>query len=217
MASEIDISNLALSHLGDAANVSDFQEGSANSDHCRRFYPIARDMLLEMHPWSFTMRRVALATLTNKPPAMWGYAYGLPADIARAYAVLPTGATDDCEQPYTLETVADGTRILLTNQPEAILRYAVKIVDPTKFSGLFVDTLTWLLASYLAGPVLKGQEGVKAGRDAYETFMGQFVRATASDAKQSFETQQSMSSTIAARYGVGESFASPFDPTYGRY
>ena len=53
MASEIAICNLALSHLGDAANIAsiDPPEGSAQAEHCATFYPIARDSLLEMHDW----------------------------------------------------------------------------------------------------------------------------------------------------------------------
>jgi hypothetical protein len=201
MASEIDISNLALSHLGDEANISDFQEGSANADHCRMFYPMARDTLLEMHPWTFTLRRVAPAALEAVPPSTWAYAYALPADVSRAIAVLPPSAGDEYEQNFILETQADGTRVLLTNQQDAVLRYTAKIIDTSKFSALFVDTLTWLLASYVAGPLLKGQEGVKAGRDAYQTFIGQLANAKATDAKQSYETQPVISSTITARYG----------------
>lgn len=51
MASEVDICNLALARLGDNATVAsiDPPEGSAQAEHCARFYAIARDSLLEMH------------------------------------------------------------------------------------------------------------------------------------------------------------------------
>ena len=63
MASEVEICNLALSHLGDTATVasSDPPEGSAQAEHCARFYPIARDALLEMQNWKFATRRATLA------------------------------------------------------------------------------------------------------------------------------------------------------------
>ena len=50
MASEVDICNLALGHLGDNATVASLNppEGSVQAQHCARFYPIARDALLEM-------------------------------------------------------------------------------------------------------------------------------------------------------------------------
>ena len=70
MASEVDICNLALGHLGDNATVSSISppEGSAQAEHCARFYPLARDALLEMGYWNFAMRRVALAQLTMNWP-----------------------------------------------------------------------------------------------------------------------------------------------------
>ena len=48
MPSEVDICNLALGHLGDSATVAtiDPPEGSAQAEHCARFYPIARDARL---------------------------------------------------------------------------------------------------------------------------------------------------------------------------
>ena len=59
MASDVEICNLALSHLGDTATVAsiDPPEGSAQAEHCARFYPIARDALLEKHDWSWATRR----------------------------------------------------------------------------------------------------------------------------------------------------------------
>ena len=67
MASEVDICNLALAHLGDSATVASINppEGSAQAEMCQRFYPIARDSLLEMHNWGFATRRKALAQLNN--------------------------------------------------------------------------------------------------------------------------------------------------------
>ena len=52
MASVVDICNQALSHLGDSATVAsiDPPEGSAQAEHCARFYPAALAALLEMHP-----------------------------------------------------------------------------------------------------------------------------------------------------------------------
>ena len=45
MASVADICNMALGHLGDSATVAsiDPPEGSAQAEHCARFYPMVRD------------------------------------------------------------------------------------------------------------------------------------------------------------------------------
>ena len=45
MATEVDICNLALAHLGDDATIASIKppEGSAQAEKSARFYPIARD------------------------------------------------------------------------------------------------------------------------------------------------------------------------------
>lgn len=203
MTSEVSICNLALAHLGDAANISDLNEASASADHCKMFYPIARDLLLEMGPWNFNTRRTAPAALDYVPPSIWTYAYALPSNVLRVLAVLPPYADDKCVQPFIMETIEDGTQIILTDMDAAIVRYTVKITDTSKFSPLFVDTLSWLLASYVAGPLIKGTEGINAGRAAYATFTAQLAHAQASDNNQQYEVQQNVSATTMARFGYG--------------
>lgn len=194
MSSEVDVCNLALAHLGDEATVASISppEGSAQAAHCARFYPIARDSLLEMHPWGFTVRREALAALTiESATSTWTYAYAAPTNMLNLLGVYGPEAVDDVSvmgqytpQACALETAADGSLILLTNQADAVLRYTQRITDPTRFSPLFVDALAWLLASYLAGPLMKGETGAAAGRAAYQTFRGRLTDAMESDANQ---------------------------------
>lgn len=202
MASIVDICNLALAHLGDEATVSsiDPPEGSAQAEHCARFYPVARDAALEAHNWNFATTRVQLAAVESHWPS-WACCYVLPADYIKAIAVLPPGVMDDYStslgggrypapgavyspQAYSIETDETGRRLLYTDQAEAVLRYVRRVEDATRFSPLFVDALSRLLASYLAGPVIKGSEGTQAARaqlSAYSMFFGQ---ATASDSNQ---------------------------------
>jgi hypothetical protein len=191
MASVVDICNLALAHLGDNATIAsiDPPEGSAQAEHCQRFYPIARDTLLEMHSWSFATKRAYGAEVENSWP-MWEYAYAMPGDAHDIIAVLPPEARDDYSTTFTPETypdfytnyspsvaagqyvpqkfavevAADGSEIILTNQKQAVLRYHAKITDATKFSPLFTITLSWHLASMLAGPVIKGDQGAAEGK-----------------------------------------------------
>lgn len=101
MASVIDIVNLSLSFLGDTATVSsiDPPEGSAQAEHCARFYPLARDSLLEMHTWGFSTKRIQLAMLTSGWPE-WTYCYAQPTDALNLLAVLPPEATDDYSQRF---------------------------------------------------------------------------------------------------------------------
>lgn len=186
MASEVDICNLALARLGDNATVAsiDPPEGSPQAEHCARFYPVARDSLLEMHAWRFATRRVLLAKLAVESWD-WSFAYAVPTDALKLLGVLSAAASSvDKAQPYETESGANGALIILTNQENASLRYIARVTDTTRFSPLFVDALAWLLASYLAGPVLKGDAGAAMAKVCLQSFMLAFSNAKVSDANQ---------------------------------
>lgn len=223
MASEVDICNLALGHLGDTATVASISppEGSAQAEHCARFYPIARDALLEMHPWGFATRRKTLALLATDLWPEWKYTYAEPSDAVNLLAILPPTAADDYSvqtqllyningapipmagqyqpQPFSSETLDDGTQVIFTNQEDAMLRYTALVTDPTKFSPLFTVSLSWLLASYLAGPILKGEVGAAEAKRCLGMFTEVFERANESDANQRRTTISQNVSWMAGR------------------
>lgn len=187
MASEVEICNLALSHLGDSATVAsiDPPEGSSQAEHCAHFYPIARNSLLEMHDWNFATLRITLAELSNPFPE-WRHAYLKPAEALRVIAVLPAGSDGANVSPATFvtETNSAGEELILTNQPCAVARYTRVVTDASRFSPLFVDALGWYLSTYLAGPVLKGDTAIKVSRANMEVAMGMLAQAKLSAANQ---------------------------------
>lgn len=186
MSSTVDICNLALARLGDEATVSsiDPPEGSAQAEHCERFYPIALGAMLEMHNWRFSTKRVPLA-LTASDTFEWGFAYALPSGMLRALKVLPANANaaDDTED-YDQQIDASNAQIILTNCQEASLMCTVSVTDTTRFPPLFVDALSWLLASHLAGPILKGDAGKAEAKACLAYFGAAFSLAKVSDANQ---------------------------------
>jgi hypothetical protein len=182
VASVIGICNLALSHFGDRAEVSsiDPPDGSAQADHCARYYPIARDETLERHAWRFATRREVLAEVTN-PLTSWTYAYALPNQCVRPLAVYLPGNTDDqVSQPFTVEVDDTGADVLYTNAGQATLRFIWRQEDPEKFSPLFVVALSRLLAAYVAGPITKDERRAAAQLKFYEDVA--LPRAIAADA-----------------------------------
>jgi hypothetical protein len=207
MASVVDVCNLALAHLGDDATVSsiDPPEGSAQAEHCKRFYAIARDTLLQLHNWNFASKRVALAQVTN-PTTQWDYAYAVPSDCSVVISVLASDSIDDYSgrmiptdtpyfppvvaagmympQPYCVEVDTLGNKVIYTNQETATLRYQALITDSAKFDALFVITLSWHLASMLAGPIIKGDAGSAEAKRCIQMMGGYLQTAKASDSNQ---------------------------------
>jgi len=201
MASDVDICNLALARLGDSATVTsiDPPEGSAQAEHCARFYPIARDTLLEAHPWKFAIRRALLAQL-DVDTWNWDYAYAEPADALKLLSVLPASAANDTDtEEFEVETTTDGASVVLTNLASASLRYVARVTDTTAFSPMFIDTLGWMLASYLAGPLIKGDTGAAAGKSCLQNASIALRQAQVSDANQRKIRPEKTPSWIANR------------------
>lgn len=212
MSSEVDICNLALSHLGDSATIAsiDPPEGSAQAEHCARWYPIARNSLLEMYEWGFATTRATLAEVVNPFP-QWQHAYARPQGCLKVLCILPAGAADgwsksgvfgafgyaaadrmgsiQVAQPYKTETDSDGNQIILASTANAVIQYTRLITDTSKFSPLFVDALARYLASYLAGPLLKGTTGVQIAQSQLQIARQLASGAAVSSANQSSRQQ----------------------------
>jgi hypothetical protein len=229
MASEIDICNLALAHLGEDGTVSsiDPPEGSSQAGHCARFYPMARDALLEEHSWVFATFRAAPAQVQYTTQTQWQYAYALPSEALRVFAVLLPESTSDYNvaaqpetvvysdggmaapaplpagyqtQPFETETMPDGTKVVLTNVQDADIRFVKRVTDTSKFSPLFVIALSRRLAAFLAGPVIKGDVGIRVSEGQYKIYKGvELPEAKNSDANQRFVQVQHSVLWIAAR------------------
>jgi hypothetical protein len=180
--SALDICNLALSHLGDTAAVTsiDPPDGSAQSVHCARFYNIALSSLLEMHTWEITTMRAELE-LAEGVEAFggWSYVYEVPLGVGSIISVISTGS--ETPQAFLVEML-EGRKVILTNQDEAILRYTAPNADASSFGPLFVLALSWLLASMLAGPIIKGEAGAAENKRCLAMFARYLGEATASDA-----------------------------------
>ena len=185
MASEVEICNLALARLGDAATVVsiDPPEGSAQAEHCAMFYPMARDTLLAQHPWGFAQRRVR--------PARLAAGYLLPDDCL---CVNDTGRA----KGWHVEN-SDGHVLLAADFEIQEIRYTARIKDATRFPPLFVSALGWQLASMMAGAVLKGEAGIQMGAVCAQQAAQVLAQAKNADGEQYAERPRHVAPWIRAR------------------
>lgn len=197
MASEVDIANLALAHLGEDPAITSLGSpptGGAHAKKAKIFYPIARNALQEMHDWGFTTRRATLAELDldnisagsgadYQIPDAYGFAYSWPSDCLKPRRVLLPGESEDAKgQDFLCETLADGTKVIFTNAEDAVLLYTKQVTDTGKFTSLFELALSHMLASHLAGPIIKGREGRAVAAEHLKHALFTFGWAGASDA-----------------------------------
>jgi len=199
MASVVSICNLALSNVG-KDNIGALTEASAEARACNQFYAHVRDAMLEAYPWRFAGNTASLAEVTNGKPGSWSYAYNRPNDCLKVrwlrseYSALdPTNVTlaQELGNPYDIEGSA-----IYCNLSPAFLRYTFKLVDPTKFTTLFIEAFSWQLAVRLAMPLTRDP---KVRADAYNLARASTLVAEASDANEVRETSDIESDLVVVR------------------
>lgn len=209
MASVVQICNMALSHIGSEARVSSISppDGSVEAGHCADFYDLARTEMIEPGNWNFALKRVALAQTTNLSRA-WSYAYVKPSDCQRALRVLRPSTTVTV---FTQDTVGAHTDdrdsaafdieggVIFTNEPDAVLVYTCDVTDTNRFPASFTSALSFMLSSYLAGPILKGNEGMRVGDAMRQRAMAAADVSSTSVANASSAETAPTSSILAVR------------------
>lgn len=198
MASVVSICNLALSNIG-KDNIQALTDAGAEARACSQFYEHTRDVLLQGYPWRFAGATVSLAEVTNDRVGKWAYAYARPNDCMKVRWVRPAYSEDEpapSEQeemsiPYEIE----GETIYCNLSP-AFLRYTSRLTDPTKFSPLFVDALSWHMAVRLAMPLTRDP---KVRADAWQVATQMTGQAQMMDANEVRETSDHVSELVVGR------------------
>src|SRR6056297_968267 len=76
---KLSICSDALILLG-ASPLSSFSEGTDAAQICDRIYDDLKDSIIASYPWSWSLKKVKLARLTETPNSEWRYLYQLPGD-----------------------------------------------------------------------------------------------------------------------------------------
>ncbi|MCO7511795.1 hypothetical protein NJH77_21325 [Serratia fonticola] len=169
MASVIQICNVALSRLGNSRVIASLTEKSKEAAACSLFYEDCRDAVLADFPWGFAMKRLALAELDITQPD-WQFSYRYPTDCMRLEEIYPPdGArytTPEFRVPFETGAEEDGAgRLILTNLPNAWIRYVSRITDPNMYGPEFRDALSWRIAAeinmQITGDTNKGNEAAQ--------------------------------------------------------
>ena len=183
----VDICNMALSLLGDEATVSSLEppEGSAQADHCARFYGIAVNDILSEHAWSFALKRVELPQLADEPVGEpGGKAYSVPADCVRVTLCRGRIAGNyRMLRGYSMENM-NGERGIVTKASDVWIRYVSSQVDPSAFSPPFISALVHRVASLLAGALVPGSSGMSMAQEQIKLYEHYLARARNQDARQ---------------------------------
>lgn len=181
MATETEICNLALSHLGVGKEIANLEtENSAEASACRRFYQPTVERVLTDFPWPFATRFATLALVEEDPTEEWDFSYRYPADCLKLRRIL-SGSRQDAPNgrvAYRLGSDASG-RLVYTDQDDATVEYTFNPTDTTLFDVMFVEALAYALAVNIAPRITAG-DPFKLGERAAALYQLSLAQAQAS-------------------------------------
>lgn len=155
---DIEISNDALDLLG-VENVISLEDDSKQGRLCKKQFPICRNFILSIHPWNFAIKRQVLAELSVAPVFGYDRFFQLPADYL---TVLPPSQHEKISTQIVYK-IEDGK--LATDELTFNLKYISEVLDTSKFTPSFSQTLSAYMASKMAYKLINDR-GVARDVDA---------------------------------------------------
>lgn len=176
------VCNMALAHVGAKNTVQQVfptPEGSAEARACHIHFETCRNATLEAVDWAFASRERELS-LFDGPGDRWTYRYAWPSDCLAPREIVPTARGVDPipfdsglhvqDLPYRAVQ-----RLILTDQPEAVLRYTMEVTDTRLWPSVAIDALAWRLAMNLAAPLTRSADLQRVAAEAFRLSLSQAV------------------------------------------
>ena len=177
-ASAIALCNRAVARLGGVA-ISSFSEGSKEAQLCAAFLDASRDAVLRDHKWNFATARRVLAQRSDTV-APWSYCYTYPTDCLAAREIYNPASTTD-KISFEVAMADSGERIIFTNQAAAILVYTRQITDYALCDPLFLEALSWKLATEIAVPLTMQTALMQSSATMYRNALSNAITADANE------------------------------------
>lgn len=141
--------------------ITSLGEASTEARQCAIKFPYVLRSALRSFPWHFAAKEIALALLaagarehTFKENSQALYYYQYPEECLQILAINPVtgrkGNYDTASFEYTVERISDGTKVIVTSCPQALLTCTSYADDPGIWDSLFTDAFAWQLAGELS-------------------------------------------------------------------
>lgn len=183
VASNTEIANLALGHLGISRPIGNMDtERSTEAQAARTYYDVILEDLINEIPWSHCKKFATLALVsgstTSPVSSEWTYAYRYPQDCLQFIRIVSARGNNDTRQSRVNYTIAadDVGLLIYTNWPTSPLitpqcQYSFKNVNVEQFPPNFVLAFSYALAMRMASMITAGDPNNLAAKmkAEYET------------------------------------------------
>lgn len=158
MATQTEICNLSLSHLGSGKEISNLDtDSSEEGSVCRRFFETAKDKVLSDFNWSFATKFRAIALVEEDPTDEWDFSYRVPTDCLKVRRILSGQRTDTRDSRIPYKIGRDDTGLLLfTDFEDAEIEFTMRQDDPAFYPANFTMALSYYLAFLIAPRITAG-------------------------------------------------------------
>ena len=178
MASETEICNQAISHLGIGKEIADLDtEASAEASACRRFYDLCRDTVLRDFDWPFASNFFTLGLIEEDPNTEWDYSYRYPSNCLKIIRILSgkRQETTTSKEPYKIARDTTG-RLIYADKEDACIEYTEKVTNPGHYTPDFTLALSYRLAVFISPRVMQG-DPFKLGSAAMQMYQMEISKA----------------------------------------
>lgn len=217
MASVVGICNVALAQIR-AGSINSLDEASLQAQQCKLHYQIAVDQCLSETDWGFNHELRALSALDIEIHG-WRYCWQYPSDCLRINGLVRnmedidrTNPTPDSRyyEPHITKHPRDlpkvehrvfnvaGNRVIVTNEPTMRLDYRKKVDDPNLFSSDFTMAVSYLLAHYVAVPIVGVKDGMTLRQSNLQLYVAFMAKAEDQNASSQY-TEPAESEFITVR------------------
>lgn len=136
MLTDLEISNLALGHLG-CERITSLSDTNNRANLCNQYLSISRDYTLEMSNWDFATKRASL-TSTGTPAFEWSHQVEIPSDLIKIIS-----------EYNGVEYKREGD-LILSDATTLLIKYIYRIDEDVQRSASFDSAWSLVLASMMA-------------------------------------------------------------------
>jgi len=202
MASNTEIANLALLHLGVTKGIATLDlENSAEAIAIRRVYDIAMNTFQRSFPYAVLTKRVALGLVQEDPNTEWKYEYTYPSDCQRLGKIVSGHRNDtlSTKPPYKVAR-GSNSAVIWTDYQGAVIEYQFIEADESRYQDDYILGFSFFLA-YLVSKALTGGDPFGLGKQAYSDYLQFQSTAQANNLNEQHEEEQPEAEWIRAHMG----------------